>query len=200
MKARKAALIVTVTVAAAALGAFAPALAVNEQQPDARSQVVIRRDTFGIPHILGETEEAAAFGLGYAQAEDHAIEIARRLVAGRGEEAKYFGRSGVENDFMMAQFDNLEASRKDLLRISPLFRAIVRGYAAGVNLYLEQHRKELPSWIPPLTEADVLANIRARAVSSLASPGTRRALDAKYGVPRSDGMRGPGATGVETDD
>jgi acyl-homoserine-lactone acylase len=42
-------------------------------------QAVIRRDTFGIPHILAGSEEAAAFALGFAQAEDHAVEIARRF-------------------------------------------------------------------------------------------------------------------------
>lgn len=52
-------------------------------------QVVIRRDTFGVPHILAETEEAAAFAMGYARAEDHAVEIARRLLAGlRYEDAR----------------------------------------------------------------------------------------------------------------
>jgi acyl-homoserine lactone acylase PvdQ len=42
--------------------------------------VIIRRDTFGVPHILAETEAAAGFGLGYAQAEDHAAEMARRFL------------------------------------------------------------------------------------------------------------------------
>ncbi len=34
------------------------------------AQVTIRRDTYGVPHILAKTEEAAAFGFGYAQADD----------------------------------------------------------------------------------------------------------------------------------
>ena len=42
------------------------------------AQAVIRRDTFGIPHIIADSEEAAAFAFGYAQAEDHAAEIGRR--------------------------------------------------------------------------------------------------------------------------
>lgn len=70
------------------------------QPPDTQrltSQVLIRRDTFGVPHILAETEEAALFGMGYAQAEDHCVEIARRLISARGEEAKYTGL-GAEND------------------------------------------------------------------------------------------------------
>jgi acyl-homoserine-lactone acylase len=47
--------------------------------------------TFGEPHITGETEAAVAFGFGYAQAEDHAAEMARRFLAARGEAAKYLG-------------------------------------------------------------------------------------------------------------
>src|SRR5437870_4628927 len=53
--------------------------------PSLAEQVTIRRDAFGVPHILAKTEEAAAFGFGYAQAEDHCEEIARGFVSARGE-------------------------------------------------------------------------------------------------------------------
>jgi acyl-homoserine lactone acylase PvdQ len=33
--------------------------------------VTIYRDNYGVPHIVGDTEEATFFGYGYAQAEDH---------------------------------------------------------------------------------------------------------------------------------
>ena len=75
----------------------------SKTQPSYADQVTIRRDTYGVPHILGRNEEAAAFGLGYAQAEDHAVEIARRLVSARGESAKYFGR-GLEADLLLKEF------------------------------------------------------------------------------------------------
>lgn len=84
--------------------------------------VSIRRDTFGIPHILAETEEAAAFGFGYAQAEDHAVEIARLFIRARGQEARYFGRSGIENDVAMRRFDNYEEAKKGLNQVSALYR------------------------------------------------------------------------------
>ena len=74
-------------------------------------QVEIRRDTYGVPHILAKTEEAASFGLGYAQAEDHAVEIARRFISGRGETAKYFG-TNFEGDLIVKRFDNISASRE----------------------------------------------------------------------------------------
>jgi acyl-homoserine-lactone acylase len=149
--------------------------------PDELSrEVVIRRDTFGIPHITATTELAAAFGFGYAQAEDHAAEIGRRMISARGEEAKYFGVSGIENDAGMAMFDNLAAARRGLDTVSPLYRAILAAYAAGVNRYVAQHRDSLPVWMPEITAADVLANSRAGAVDALSGPALPRLLRAKY--------------------
>ena len=140
-------------------------------------QVTIRRDTYGIPHILAKTEEAAAFGLGYAQAEDHCLEIARGFIGARGEEAKYFGQ-GSEGDFLLQQFDNLGACKENFTQLDPLLQTIFRAYAAGVNHYVTQHRKELPAWIPAFDEIDVLANIHQSAINAVTAV-TRR-LQAKY--------------------
>jgi acyl-homoserine-lactone acylase len=143
-------------------------------------QVTIRRDTYGIPHILGETEEAAAFGFGYAQAEDHAAEIGRRYLAARGTAAAVFGEEALAGDVAMAQFDNLAASEAALERITPLYRRIIGAYAAGVNRYVRAHREQLPEWMPELTAADVLANTRAGAASSLGGAALVRRLRQKY--------------------
>jgi acyl-homoserine-lactone acylase len=109
---------------------------------------VIRRDTFGVPHITARTEEAAAFAFGYAQAEDHTAEIGRRMISARGEEAKVFGEEGRQNDIGMAMFDNIATSRRALDAVSPLYRAILAAYAAGVNRYVSRHRDRVPDWMP----------------------------------------------------
>lgn len=144
------------------------------------SQAIIRRDDFGIPHILAQTEEAAAFAFGYAQAEDHAAEIGRRYIRARGQEALYFGAGGNENDFRMAQFDNLAEASRALDDISDLYRRLIAAYAAGVNRYVAGHRTELPPWMPTITPADVLASSRAGAVNSLGGPSLPRQLRQKY--------------------
>jgi acyl-homoserine-lactone acylase len=150
-------------------------------------QVVIRRDTYGVPHILAETEEAAAFGFGYAQAEDHGVEIARRLVGARGEEAKYFGQ-GSDGDFLLRQFDNYEVSRRNFTQLDPLLQKIFRAYIAGVNHYIAQHRRELPAWIPVFNEYDVLANIHEGAITSV--PAVIRRLQGKYEGKNRDAQTG----------
>ena len=137
--------------------AVVPGRAAKDDRASAlASQVLIRRDTYGVPHILADTEEAAAFGMGYAQAEDHPIEIARRLLSARGEEAKYTG-AGVENDFFVKRYGVYETGKKNFDKLSPLFQKILHAYAAGFNRYVERHRKELPDWIPAFDGYDVLA-------------------------------------------
>ena len=131
--------------------------------PELASQVTIRRDRFGVPHILAENEEAASFGMGYAQAEDHAVEVARRYVSARGEEAKHLG-SGVESDFRMKRFGNYEGARKNFHRLGPLFQRMMNAHASGFNYYVEKHRLELPSWIPVFDGVDVLARSRAEVM------------------------------------
>ena len=56
------------------LSLLTPLLRANASPPDfdpIAAQVTIYRDEYGVPHIVGETEEATFFGYGYAQAEDH---------------------------------------------------------------------------------------------------------------------------------
>ena len=139
-------------------------------------QVTIRRDTFGVPHILARSEEAAAYGFGYAQAEDHGLEIVRRMIRARGEGAKYFGEAALADDLQMAQFDNAAEARRGLAALSPSFRRIVESYVAGLNAYLEQHRAALPEWAGVITAADVLANSRAGAVTALAGSALQQQL------------------------
>ncbi|HEX4945323.1 MAG TPA: penicillin acylase family protein, partial [Blastocatellia bacterium] len=122
-------------------------------------QATIRRDTFGVPHILAETEEAAAFAMGYAQAEDHSVEIARRFLSARGEEAKYTG-AGVETDFESKRYGIHEIARKNFTQLSPLMQQIHNAFAAGFNRYVEKNRKSLPAWIPTFDGVDVLARSR----------------------------------------
>ena len=63
--------------------------------------VQILRDRYAIPHILAVDFPDAAFGLGYAHAQDRLwqMEMARRFVQGRL--AELFGASAVPTDTMM---------------------------------------------------------------------------------------------------
>jgi acyl-homoserine-lactone acylase len=161
-------------------------------------RVLIRRDTFGIPHIFAETDEAAGFGLGYAQAEDQLEILARRLLEARGEAARIFGPAALEKDIAMQRLDNLGEARRQLGHLGGRFRGVLEGFAGGVNLYVQQHRQDLPDWVPEFTAADVLANTRSGAAESVGNAAMVRALSAKY--PSSIGLADDRRPGVEEGD
>lgn len=156
-------------------------------------QVTIRRDTYGVPHILAKTEEAAAFAMGYAQAEDHAVELARRLISARGEEAKYTGQ-GADSDFAVKRYGVYSGAEKQFDALAPVMKGMLNAYAAGVNRYVDKHRKELPGWIPTFTGVDVLARGRQEVFRFAFNRGTAlRALQQKY-----SGKEQPAATEPES--
>ena len=150
-------------------------------------QVVIKRDTFGIPHIVAESEEAAAFGLGYAQAEDHATLLGRRVLEARGAAASVFGQEALENDLSARRVDNLEEARRHLDVLDKGFRAALRAFAGGVNRYASQHRAEVPAWMPTVTETDLLAASRGDAIDKAFAPWIEQALRRKYGPTQAPG-------------
>ena len=139
-------------------------------------RVTIRRDTFGVPHIVGETEAAAGLGFGYAQAEDHAEEMARRFLIATGQAARHLGPAFLDGDLAARRLDNAGEARRAMSTLDGTFREVLAGFAEGFNLYVRQHRGTLPSWVPEITAVDVLAATRSGAPSS----GLERSLRQKY--------------------
>ena len=163
-------------IGAAILIGTSPALHGQRSAPD---DVEIRRDTFGVPHILADDEEDAGFGFGFAMAEDHAVEIGRRYLQARGEAARHFGPGDADSDFAMRRLDNRAAARLAYAeQTGRRFRAWLRGFAAGVNHYVATHRDELPTWLPVVEPSDPLAY--GRMFGILAALQTPRRLIEKY--------------------
>jgi acyl-homoserine lactone acylase PvdQ len=77
-------------------------------------EIQIVRDQFWIPHIFASTAAGAAYGSGYAQAEDRTNQLLTNL--------RRMGSSGPPP------------------QLSPPIRAIVEAYCAGINAYLQEHQ------------------------------------------------------------
>ncbi len=160
----------------------------------AAARVEITRDSFGVPHIAAEDQEAIGFGLGYAQAEDHIEAIARQVLEARGTAAAVFGRSEADQDFAMRRAGNLEQARAHMGDLDSMYRDVLSGFAAGVNHYAARHRARLPAWIPEVSDADFVAITRAGAAGALGSASLARALEAKFG---KGGARPPAASAID---
>ncbi|MBX0329303.1 penicillin acylase family protein [Oscillochloris sp. ZM17-4] len=106
--------------------------------------VTIARDSDGVPHIRGQSEADALFGLGYAHAQDRLwqMEFQRRIGGGRLSEV--FGESTLDTDRFLRTLGVRRAAASAAAALSPATRALLDAYVAGVNAYVDGHRDALP--------------------------------------------------------
>lgn len=106
--------------------------------------VEIVRDTFGVPHIYGKTDAAAAYGLAWAHAEDDFYHIQLSLLNARGRLGEVTGKDGALLDFFVyfTGFDTL-VEQQYPEAFSPAFRKVLEGYVQGMNAYARAHPKQL---------------------------------------------------------
>ncbi len=120
----------------------------------------IVRDQFGIPHVYGVTDADAAFGLGYAQAQDHLVEMLLAYRMAKGEAAEILGADLVESDFKSRLWRVDHVAGEQYGTISESTRAVIGGFVEGVNHYIDIHRQTLPGWVRPVRGTDIVASTR----------------------------------------
>ena len=118
----------------------------------------IIRDEWGVPHIFGQTDADASFGFGYAHAEDDWKHIQESIMGARGMTSQYKGKDSAPQDYLYDLFKVREAvEEKYLTDLKPETRAVIKAYAAAVNLYGIENPDEVAPGILPVTEHDVVA-------------------------------------------
>ncbi len=142
--------------------------------------VTIYRDQHDVPHIYGDTDQSAAFGAGYAQAEDRLFLMDVLRHYGAGTLSGFLGAScefeQMDHDqLLLAPYTRAQAQRQvDLLprrygARGALAKSMIDSYVDGVNAYIAATRLD-PSKLPvdylagapdaaipqPWTDADVV--------------------------------------------
>jgi len=104
----------------------------------------IERDANGIPHVIAASEHDAAFGLGFAHAQDRLwqMEMNRRIAAGRLSEI--LGSSALDTDRFLRTIGIRRAAERIYAGFDEENRAVADAYAAGVNSYLQSRSGPLP--------------------------------------------------------
>src|SRR5687768_16741216 len=64
--------------------------------------IQIIRDTFGVPHIFGKTDEEAAYGFAWATCEDNFEVLQHHMLITRGKYGEIKGIVGAAMDFGVA--------------------------------------------------------------------------------------------------
>ena len=150
--------------------------------------VIIYRDTWGVPHIFGDKDEDTAYGLGYAHAEDDFATIQDILIAARGNLAKYYGRSVAANDYMVKLlkiWDTVEKNYEnglsdDVIKIS-------EAYADGINHYVSLYPDKAFKGVFPVKGKDIVAGFIHRMPLMFGLDGTLAKLATnKYPIKNED--------------
>ena len=87
-------------------------------EPMARS-ITIHRDTWGVPHILGPTDAACAFGYAYAQAEDNFWQVEDNYIRALGRSAEVYGDKTLADDLIVRALELPRHAKADFERSSP---------------------------------------------------------------------------------
>lgn len=138
------------------LGGTALAARSTTLAPSATSgpyRATITRTQHGIPHIVAGDFGSLGFGAGYAAAETSICTLADTVLTARGQRSKYLGPDARYDDQVSMAGTNLQADtlatdlhdRKVVENLlaspagpGPDARAMVAGYAAGVNAWLRK--------------------------------------------------------------
>ena len=120
--------------------------------------ITIARDQWGVPHIFAKTDEEVAYGLAWATAEDAFPTMQESLLMARKELASVKGKESAIVDIACHLIKAEETvNAKYETDLSPKFRKVLEGFAAGVNSYAEKHPKEiLKKGIFPISGKDIL--------------------------------------------
>lgn len=151
-------------------------------------RVRILRDTYGVPHVFGESDADAAFGAAYANAEDDFATIQDIFAASRGKLGLlHLSKIALANDYYV-QLVRIEDQLTQGYQALPAdVRAVLDGYARGLNLYAFLHPAEADGRLYPMSGRDIAAGFLHKLPLMLGFPQTLQALDGE--TPHRVGQR-----------
>jgi acyl-homoserine-lactone acylase len=155
-------------VVAAVLGAaliWEPLVAESAPPPPSRKyDARIVRDEFGVPHIFGKTDADASYGLAYAHAEDDFSTIQEVVAMTRARTGAMIGSDGAKVDYVAHLLDARGTVDRKYGEIPADVRAVLDGYASGLNRYAAQHPSEIRlSKLFPVNGEDIATGFVLRA-------------------------------------
>jgi acyl-homoserine lactone acylase PvdQ len=113
-------------------------------------EITVYRDTFGVPHIFAATEEGAAYGMGYCQAEDRLEAVLRQYRLATGTLSEVFGPDSFQDDYRQRLWQHAAIAQARYGELNEKVRAIIEAYQAGLKHYMQEHPEEVPAWAPAI--------------------------------------------------
>jgi acyl-homoserine-lactone acylase len=104
--------------------------------------VTIYRDTYGVPHIYGETDASTVFGFMYARAEDRFFKFEPFYLSLIGRSSELDGKDGLVNDILVRANEFEKRAKLDYETAGPELRALCDAFADGLNYFLYKNPDE----------------------------------------------------------
>jgi acyl-homoserine lactone acylase PvdQ len=137
------------------IAACKPAPTESERLSAIAERVEIIRDDYGVPHIYGQTDADAVFGLLYAQAEDDFPRIERNYIWAMGRLAEVEGEDALHSDLRARLYMTLDEAKAAYADAPEHIRELCRAFADGLNHYLASNPDVQPKlltrfepWMP----------------------------------------------------
>lgn len=148
-------------------------------------KVEIRRTSYGVPHILADNLSAMGYGLAWVMMEDYREDVARAILRSNGRWGLVEGRDALEGDFAGRMAHDYAAWTYH--RLPTDVRAVMDGFARGMNDFARVYADELPDWVPHDFTAH---DIAARDIGVWNPGAVRSFLQRRSGI--SDDQEGDG--------
>jgi penicillin amidase/acyl-homoserine-lactone acylase len=118
---------------------------------------VIRRDAYGVPRVWGKSDADAAFALAYAHAEDDFATIQESLANVRGPRLVAETETEARTAYLYQAFgvEALVNARYET-DVPQDVRALLEGYAAGLNYYAALHPQTARPGLFPIEGQDIV--------------------------------------------
>ncbi|WFL78067.1 acylase [Altererythrobacter arenosus] len=158
------ALLILFIAAFVALATWEPFLARQSAPPPEREyQAEIIRDSYGVPHIYGETDADVAFGVAIAHSEDDFSTLQDVIAMAKGRYGAIAGQDGAAIDFVYHLLDARGTAERHYPNLPADTQALFDAYASGLNQYAEDHPGELKlANLFPVNGPDVAAGFALR--------------------------------------
>jgi len=144
--------------------------------------VTIIRDDWGVPHIYARTDADVVFGLMYAQAEDDFNRVETNFVNSQGRLAEAEGEAEVWRDLRMKLFIDPADMKAQYAKAEPWLKALMDGWADGLNFYLATHPDVKPRAIAKF-EPWMALSFSEGSIGGDIERVNLRELEAFYGQP-----------------
>ena len=126
------------------LATWEPFAAKQSVAPEYREySAEIVRSEYGVPMIYGETDADVAFGVAIAHAEDDFFTLQDVVAMSKGRYGAIAGQDGAQVDFAYHLIGARETAAREYAKLPEDTRALLEGYASGLNHYAAQNPQEV---------------------------------------------------------